>query len=190
MFRLPETQVAPTFTGTFVADNGAGAVSPFVLLAAVQGMALTGREDGMLGVGGAFINRPPLAWGGTGTVAMTYTANLGTDSWEGVSGCYFVVNITERRDYLVLVAAGYRWATSVAHYEYLRLTMNGSATGIMPPNWYKRRPTNAVTSEYELSTCIFVLRDWEPGIYTGQLWHSPWGSTVDRAMNRAYMALL
>jgi hypothetical protein len=186
---VPETQAAFPFTGTFVANDGLGATAIFTALAGARGMAMNDGGD-FLTLGGSFIDRPPLAWGGTGTVVMNYSANLAANQWENVSGAFVTVTITEKRDYAVLLTFQWYWNTTNWAYNIFRVLANGSETGIFPIYFYKFREQNASIGERELQSAVFYLRQWEPGTYTIQLQHSPWGSSQDRYVERALLIVL
>jgi hypothetical protein len=187
---VPDTQAAPLFTGSFIADGGGGGgpLGPFLALA--PGFGMTMGVTGSVGyIGGAFLNRPPLAWGGRQTVGMIYTANLAGGVFEGVSGCFCTLEVQEKRDYLVAVTLWWRWASANWAYEWVRISANGSATGILPPYWTKQQDANPNTTEEDTRTFLFLLKDWEPGTYVLQVEHSPAGSDQNREINEGLIVV-
>jgi hypothetical protein len=194
MFQVPETQIAPTFSGTLVAMASGIALGSVGALQTADWMTAT--ISGSVGYLHALDSRPPLEFGGEATVGMTYTANLAANVFEGISGCYCTFEAKETRDYLVVLGVNWRWASANFAHQFLSISVNGSRTGtptgglLHPNRWRKSINVNPDTTEYELRTVMFVVRDLEPGTYTIQGLHSPWGSSEDRAIARASIVVL
>ena len=186
---VPETQAAFPFTGTFLADDGLGNVGIINAIAGARGMGLYDGGDFML-LGGEGVSRPPLGWGGTGTVPKDYTSDLAAGTYEIVTGAFALVTITEKRDYIVLVTFQWYWNSANWSYQHFRITANGSATGIFPAYYYKQRDTNPSVGEAELANGVFYLRQWQPGTYLIQLQHTPAGSAQNRYVEQAQIVVL
>jgi hypothetical protein len=189
MYHLPPEQAATSYSGTFVLLSAGVLLGSIDTLAPADWMAI-GLTGTTAYVDGAD-SMPPLAWGGTGTVAMTYTANLGVDTYEGVSGAFCAFEAkASNRDYLVLVCLEYRFASANFAFENIRIVVNGSPTGIFPTKYNLQK--NAVQDQTNvfLHTYAFVLPNWTPGTYTIQLQHTPDSASVDRAIRRAIVAVI
>ncbi len=186
---IPEQAEVP-YTGTFVAV-GTGFYDSVEELQA--GPWVDAVQTGTMGyIGGAFLNRPPLAWGGLSTVSMTYSANLAANVWEGISGLWCEFQALEQRDYVVMMTVMW-WGTS-ANWNYEHFTIDyglGASTGCYPPEYGIQQDANADTSWVRLHTMNFVLPDLAPGNYRVQAYHSPWGSSLDRAISAtSFIAVL
>jgi hypothetical protein len=194
MQRVPQIQDAPPWTGTFVREIGAVPSGSFGGLEDEDWVRFT--ITGSTVFVSAADGRPPLSWGGTGTVMATYSADVAANVWENITGCFCVFDALVRRDYCVLLTVDWMWASANWIYEYFSLRVNGSTTGVtrpdqmQPANWYRARDTNPpYTNEYDIRTMTFMLMDLPTGTYTVQAVHCPWGSAQDRSILRGYIAV-
>lgn len=150
----------------------------------------TGTMGFLDGSGG----KPSLGFA-SGTVAMTYTANLGLATYEGVSGCFIDVDILTQRDYIVECTVVWRWASANWAITMYGLWANGSPTGIFPPlspiGWRDEiRNASANTTLVKVKSFFWILPNWKPGRYRLQLVHSPDNSSEDRAIIKASMVCM
>ncbi len=186
MYRVPGAQVDAPVTGSFAGYNTGSLVGPFEELAGGDYMDLSVSGSRAMLTG----DRPPLAIG-TGTIQMTYTANLAGGVYEGVSGCFCDVDILVQRTYIVHWTLNHRWGTTNWAIEWVGLWANGSVTGIFPaPGQIFGMDANAVTTQYVLTSGFFILPNWKPGRYRLQLVHGPNGSSQDRVVYRGTLAIL
>jgi len=189
-YRVPETQIAPTFSGTFAGYMTGTLIGPFSELAG--GDWLTISVSGTVGRLDGYANRPPIGVG-TGTIIFNYTANLAADVFEGVSGCFADVDLRVQRDYIVVVTLLWKWNTNSQYSQDFALWANDSVTGVFPPKWVIYRQTdiyNAGLNIYQTYSAMFVLPNWKPGRYRIQLAHSPGGLLMDRWVQRGLLAVL
>lgn len=207
MQKVPDTQHTARWSGTFVRELAGVPSKSFVGLdnADWTQFTITGST--------VFIDqadgRPPLSWGGTGTLVYNYTDNLAFDVYEGITGtfCSFVAPL--RRDYAVLATVNWLWASNNNIFEMFKLwlytgaypngpTFAGTPTGIyrgdqiQPPlGWYRVRGTTPpYPTEWDIRTMTWMLMDLPSGSYTVQLAHCPWGQNIDRTVRLGVIVVL
>ena len=205
-WKVPETQHTARWSGSFVREVSGVPDKSFVGLdnADWTRFTVTGTYVYVDEAGG----RPPLSIGGLGTVARTYTDNLAANVMEGITGCFTGFTALVQRDYVVLMAVNWLWASNNNISEYFGLWLYtgiyasnppaaGSPTGIYAPNqilprtWRRSRPTTPpYSNEYDVRTMTFILRDLPSGSYTVLATHSPWGTSEDRGILKAFISVL
>lgn len=186
-YRVPDTQIVPTFSGTFGLSIEGVASGSFEGLAADDWMSIV--VSGTMGFISPRDGRPPIGWGGMGTLGLTYSDNTAGGAWDDITGCSCTFDARVERDYLVLLAVNWVYASSDWMYEYLGIGVNGSSTGVTFPNqvvpdaWFRRRDTAPpFTNEYDMRLVPFIIRSLPTGTYTVQARHSPWGSNQNRGI--------
>lgn len=190
MQRVPETQVMPPFTGSFVGVEAGSVLGSFLAIQPVDWMT-TGLTGTVGFIGGSFIDRSPLAWGGSGTNQFTYTANTAAGAYDNITGCFCDFVAKEQRDYLVLLSVCWQWQSANWSYQILHISLTPAAVTIAPSGgWRKSRDSNPTTTDFELRTVQFVLPNLPRGSYRVQALHSPFSSSQDRKIWTAYVTVL
>lgn len=186
MYRVPQTQDEPPFTGTMVVVDEDEAVMESADKLAAWPWATWGMT-GTTAFLGDSPARPPLAWGGSGTLPMDFPPSA---SFVGITGCFCTVDIRERRDYLVLLSLNFYFYNIAQMKGRFRITANGSATGIFPSEWVELTTSFPGNTERWIDSMMFLLPNWEPGVYRIQAWWHNDNANHRRVMQFAYIAVL
>jgi len=186
---LEQRQADAPYSGTFAAVQAGVLGSPALLQ---PGALLSAGITGAMGYfGGAFLDRPPLVSNFTGTFVMNYTADLGANVYQGISGCYVDLTVLQQRNFLVLLTLCTQPTTTTQNWRHYTLDIGrGPTTGVYPPDWYIQYDANVETSYARIYHMHFLLLSLPTGTYRIQAYYSPWGKTYNETVHVGAIAVV